>query len=768
MKTRTFNLLDFLNGITESELKRHYTFMKNLPVSEMDSFLEDNKQTVDIDEFLNASYLKAVHTQMIDYILDAGISSDDRYERYKSESDNLKFLDSDLYLGSTLDTVIDIFISDDFKQNAFDVLDKEKGKFSDKYKEFIEQFLVHEDSYINYLGALMLLGEARKSKGIFDFLSKGMTTKLVSLLEETAKDLYIDHLELSRNKLTDTLTENQETLTSLETQLQRREKVIADYKKKLLRQYEKDQNDEKKILEKEIRNKDAVIKKLAGQLPDSEDSSKQVVSKKNNKKTNNKSMNSVTVDETSIDKLNDIESLITKEIGDLRQEFESFKDALNENNDRLESLTDITYNVSVGNDINEKDIEHEKMTHLQTTDDVEFNMDTLDSYLPEEKNYQTDHSTNKIGYAIIEDNIHYVSYPDGEKCELLDIPKGIYVSDGQFVLTRDKTEFLCTFKYNNNHNYGFIPDIDSFAVVKEKNESYLIDKGDGVLEELVLKRPVNLKENQVIGVTYDNTLSKYYTYDIPNMDIFTNSINAKGHSAYFITEIDGSIATCVDVFSGERDIEVPLYDNRTVGPTELSIYDTILTEEDTIHGVFPHIRFYTNSSYYDRGIYAPAKIKGDTVFIEYEGDLIKIQGIPVSFTITDGQILLVDEYNNLIQATSSLSTDNVKFKPNKKVDKKEKRQTKVSLENNILLIGNLNFEESYKSSLAKVGYDVTVIDGFESWSKILKETKDVDKILVISNHVSHDNMYKLKGNLNDKDIIYPKGDGANRLIEYLK
>ena len=60
-----------------------------------------------------------------------------------------------------------------------------------------------------------------------------------------------------------------------------------------------------------------------------------------------------------------------------------------------------------------------------------------------------------------------------------------------------------------------------------------------------------------------------------------------------------------------------------------------------------------------------------------------------------------------------------------------------------------------------------MLEGFEPWSKINTALKDMDAVVVITSHISHDNMWRIKKEVLDIPVIYSSFDGANRILEQL-
>lgn len=85
----------------------------------------------------------------------------------------------------------------------------------------------------------------------------------------------------------------------------------------------------------------------------------------------------------------------------------------------------------------------------------------------------------------------------------------------------------------------------------------------------------------------------------------------------------------------------------------------------------------------------------------------------------------------------------------------------------MLILGNNSYANSYKLSLLKYGYKAEVLEGFEPWTRINSELKETDIVVVITSHISHDNMWRIKKEVNDIPVIYSEYDRANRILEQI-
>ena len=94
--------------------------------------------------------------------------------------------------------------------------------------------------------------------------------------------------------------------------------------------------------------------------------------------------------------------------------------------------------------------------------------------------------------------------------------------------------------------------------------------------------------------------------------------------------------------------------------------------------------------------------------------------------------------------------------------------TPVAITTPILIVGNPSFFSSYKQKLGEYGYDVTGIDGYESFSRVKQVAKDKEYIVVCTEFVSHDNMYAIKDFYPSSKVLYSERDGATQIALQLK
>jgi len=166
-------------------------------------------------------------------------------------------------------------------------------------------------------------------------------------------------------------------------------------------------------------------------------------------------------------------------------------------------------------------------------------------------------------------------------------------------------------------------------------------------------------------------------------------------------------------------------------------------------------KFYTLSSYYDKFEYGTVEIKDGLAFLKkLSGEIVIINDAPDYLKPgieDDGE---AQETDTVKRNVSNISTF-------KRVSKKER----IEVTKQVLILGNKAYENSYKLCLLKFGYKAEVLEGFEPWAKISNVLRDTDVVVVVTSHISHDNMWRVKKEITDIPVIYSEFDGANRILE---
>ncbi|PLS18832.1 hypothetical protein CVD28_00070 [Bacillus sp. M6-12] len=373
----------------------------------------------------------------------------------------------------------------------------------------------------------------------------------------------------------------------------------------------------------------------------------------------------------------------------------------------------------------------------------------------------------KVGYCLIENDIHYVVFADGSRIEINEIPENVYIGQWQFVKVQADGVFKWSYGYKFDENERDYLISDFGSVIYRNNEPYLMKAVWDTKKIEVHSLRIQLKENQVVSVNSRGQLLRFYRSFKHNANHYMDSIKAKGQVAYYVLKVfpNGllvrNIETNVEEF---KDIEI--------GEEQVQEQQILCVKENQIIHVYYSPKFYTFSHFYKKSEHGTVEIKDDIVFIrKLSGEVVIVNEIPEHFSFREGEVIIVDEFNNymMIKKGEMVYSDTEErriLSASPKVSTYKKNSLKnIEVEKEILIVGKITYENTYKMSLYKSGYRAEVIDGYDPWTKIKSSIKDKDIVVVIGNFVSHDNMWKIKDEKLDIPVLYPEYDGANRIVE---
>lgn len=369
----------------------------------------------------------------------------------------------------------------------------------------------------------------------------------------------------------------------------------------------------------------------------------------------------------------------------------------------------------------------------------------------------------RIGYCNIENSKHYIIDAEGKESEIVNIPNSTYLGEGQFVLVDQYNNFKWAYPYRTDYNDYH--KIYSYGVIILKDNKYFIDKGSGIIENINIPNNIQLKERQVVSIDNQNNLLRYYKSIKYSADLFMKSIRSKNQKMLFILKIMSNGCILRDIETGVEFFKVLDINNRKVEEEQV-----ICVNGNEIISIFNSSKIYTLSSFYDKADYGIVKEENNQFFIKkINGELYLLNDYPPF--IKDGQTIYIDEFNNFLSVEENeciISHNSKKRYSSNKPLKRLNRTKAMQISKNVTILGNKNFENSYKLGLLKYGYRAEVIEGFEPWSKILNPLKDSDIVIVITNHISHDNMWRVKRDISNIPVIYSEYDGVNRILEQIQ
>ena len=369
----------------------------------------------------------------------------------------------------------------------------------------------------------------------------------------------------------------------------------------------------------------------------------------------------------------------------------------------------------------------------------------------------------RIGYCQIEQDRHYVIFADGEKIEIQDIPVSTYIGQNQFV----KVDISGAFKYI--FGYRYVPSerdyqiVDFGSIIYKGSEPFMIKAIWDERKIENLSSHIHLRDSQVISVNGRGELVRFYGSVHHNADNYMESIKAKGQEAYYVMKSFPNGMMLRSLSTGEETFQEIDFNGYEVKEQEI-----LCVKDNQVVHVYRSPRFYTHSSYYKKAQTGVAEIQEDKVFIrKLSGEIVIVNDIPARFSILEGDTLVVDENANFITVKKEKRMDTPVERKRMGISKQtpKKRSERIKIEREVLIVGKITYENSYKMAFFKNGYRAEVIDGYDPWNRIRSSLKDKDAVVVVSDFISHDNMYRLKDEGLDVPLLFPEHDGANRILE---
>lgn len=375
----------------------------------------------------------------------------------------------------------------------------------------------------------------------------------------------------------------------------------------------------------------------------------------------------------------------------------------------------------------------------------------------------------KIGYVEIEDNKHYVVFSNGVKAELGNINDKIYFADGQFIVVDENNDFIKTTlsRYEDNGisirslKIGTIDTLEPL-VVRIGNELVDAKNSNG------FNGYYNL--NQVVGLNEYNQIVRAFRLVKFNADTVMASVKARGLRMYYVLNIYNGYLSLRDIETGEEGIH-----QIDLGDIKVNKSAILFVKGNKAVNALGKGQFYTSSSYYSGNVsFGPVSIVNGAVILKKQcGKSVIVENIPENYTIKEGEVVYIDEFNNYMHTSS---TDKVFVE--KSISKKTAKQIiddndcrkPIVEKGKIVIVGNPYYKNSYIMSFYKHGYKVSVLHGYDSTiNKIVQEAKDSLAIIVNTSYCSHDNFWQIKdevkgGQLDGIRYIFTQEDGANMLV----
>lgn len=403
---------------------------------------------------------------------------------------------------------------------------------------------------------------------------------------------------------------------------------------------------------------------------------------------------------------------------------------------------------------------------------------TLEKYQPKDE-VSIDSEENKVeeiveeikqpkyylGYVVFKEDCFVLKLSNNSEIKLRLIERQ-YVAEYQFILVDIDGNIKYIYNYMNNlHDiytensyFGYITFINNMPYVRI----------NGCEPAIPLKKyyiNTTFKEEQIVKVTSDGSLMSLYKIVRFNADNFLDCITRKNHTAYFILNVFKDNKYYVrNILTGEESVE-SIYTEE-----EIKEYYIVTVSDSNLVLLLKNNKFYTLSRLYKSGSIVTVSKKNDNILgTKLSGETVIIKNIPFEVELTEGELVLIDEFNNFLNIHHERDfLDKEIAKPIVKIEKKEQRNIEQTTNNsefvyNVLIIGKIALKTSYENAFRKCNINVEVIDGYEPEYKVLSSCKGKDLIIVPTTHVSHDNMKKVRLEFNNS--VFPQYHASNRLCE---
>ncbi len=156
-------------------------------------------------------------------------------------------------------------------------------------------------------------------------------------------------------------------------------------------------------------------------------------------------------------------------------------------------------------------------------------------------------------------------------------------------------------------------------------------------------------------------------------------------------------------------------------------------------------------------------LSGDKT-IEIRGSRTKIRGEIGIIKSGSKKVFGTVELMDCVELDEKLFDDSTKqSKSNDNSNNNDKKEDidKIEIIGGVLVVGKITYRESYENAFRKIGYKATIIDGYESYSRVNSHAKNFDTIVIAERFSSHNNMDELKRDYSDKNLVFCKKNGAN-------
>jgi hypothetical protein len=343
------------------------------------------------------------------------------------------------------------------------------------------------------------------------------------------------------------------------------------------------------------------------------------------------------------------------------------------------------------------------------------------------------------------------------------VPEKSMIGEGQFIKIDCNNKFINTFRYYTPHQILFHHYPDSkFGEIKYINGKLFIYFGNNAMQA-VTEQTDMIQEGQLVLADPMGRINKFFKKMHFSLDYFYEILKFQGLELWRTINIFNDMCVIENIDTDKKEIldipeNISLKENAIILRKAGEIINTL------------DFKFYSHSRYYNKAIQGTAEVKDDILMlVKSTGEKVIVNNSINVPDIETGNIITIDEFNNIIRCDKKTYTNNpvVLQKKNLLHCSNKYKVNHLKINKNVVIVGNPTYQQSYKLNLLKNGYQAEIVDGYYSWSRIQKSMKDIDIVVVIINNVSHENMWLIKDNIKEIPVIYSDSDGASRIIEQI-
>lgn len=365
--------------------------------------------------------------------------------------------------------------------------------------------------------------------------------------------------------------------------------------------------------------------------------------------------------------------------------------------------------------------------------------------------------------VVIEDNRYYLRFNGGEY-EFREEREDKYYVQGEIVLIDGNKKIIKqTDCYDDKHFTGL-----KYGILQRDFEGvYVVDAYGNKVFNVEDNDNDTLSTASIVAYSLDLKIKIIFKKIRDSIDLYRDCIEAKKHRALIVVDITAGALIVRNALTGKKEI-IRIDDIDGLSEEIISVEQLlIVNKHNKFVGIIDNRNYYTYSKNYE---------KAETVVVKYideipygeksNGERIKLNYCNKDL-IEEGAVCKMDEFSNILYETENELVVKRTFKESR-VNNSTGVNEKIEIIDNIAIIGKTSYKETYKLTFLKHGVEVKFIDGNDNYARIQQGLKDVQKIIVCVNGISHGNMWSIKEHYKNRIINYADGDGANKLYnEYL-